>query len=1226
METSLVKYKDLALKVIYHTKKRQLGNKIFFATSTFQEVLTYFDQNLKDSQTFLKPCYFINGKQIFPTDILLYYCTVDPNLRLVEEDMYIEIEELEHLDDASEPIYEILLTPLINPFKLIILNIKDGIMQKVDFQKDKMIELGLDNLSNNYACCNSNDSLYLSCGKNFWIISNNNFQIEKKEMPFYKENHSMAYILSNNTIFIAGGSEESFYYDINSKEFITWGKMNGMQEKPALIQFGDFLYSFNSYNQNGIYFEKTKLTNPAKKWEKVVPQSGEQESGFFYNQLYGVSKCYGGNILFAGGINNQLRTFIYNLKLNVLYVNHGKDESVILNERNFYKIDHNFNIAIPKNIENDHIIALVNKNSKSLNLIQFEQIGIKSRNNLLKMDNPRNRLPGNVVIQCRYMSLKDYEHFLNQKEMQNNNKTKGGFDIYNRKEQAKKLGDKLASDPYRYQYRGKTPFALERISEGKSDEESDDEDIGKNKSSSAKKEKRSLDLGLKIDNIGKYNYATEKREEDINKNENKNKNNNNSNINNKNIVQTENEENKENININIDKNENININVIKTNDNNSNSDTKLKTNDNDSNIDTKLKTKDTNLNNISNSDNKLKNNNDLNNISIPNNDNNNKSNNSSNYKEKKKEKNIEENQENKGVDLEIKDKNKQEKTNIEENNQSTTIPINSNSDIKENKKEQNKKEQNKKEQSKKITNERRNDNKIYISDTDKDKKKYERIKHKKFNLNLDKKEEGKNNDSNTNSDLSSTPHSNLTDNNQIPKSVKLENTNNININETNKNKTKNKTKNHKSQKILKKINPTGQKLFNNSENNSNINLNINFNNYNRININDNENIINNQNNLGRDKILKMNTYHNNSKGKINQKKQISNRNKSSSSANNINNININKNNSKNKINNNELIKIPKSNNYIPNNNINNNILKSNTVFASSNTAYNNYKNINSANNTRIYYSNLFIDNSKYHNIGEKETYDLKEEIEPNANKILTTKNTKTIKEIKKSFKKTNYKTNTVSPLPINTQGLLSEANLKINRSNFVNINDKNMSIDNINMNSYKASTYKLNKGKKIITLNHSANYKINIHNNDINILNNSSIPINKRVFKNNISPEQNSRIFSHKMKNNLTEGNIKGELVIKSNKSQNFDTQRINNNNNAYNNNYRMIKYGIDMNNQQNMTNDNIRNRNIIITKDGKRFVLSKNVQRIRREDDDKFGKIEERRKNYNSYIIEGSQ
>jgi len=86
---------------------------------------------------------------------------------------------------------------------------------------------------------------------------------------------------------------------------------------------------------------------------------------FFYNKLFGVSKCSGGNILFAGGINNQLRTFIYNLKINVLFINPSKDESVILNERNFYKIDHNFNIAIPSNIEKDHIIAIVNKNSKT---------------------------------------------------------------------------------------------------------------------------------------------------------------------------------------------------------------------------------------------------------------------------------------------------------------------------------------------------------------------------------------------------------------------------------------------------------------------------------------------------------------------------------------------------------------------------------------------------------------------------------------------------------------------------------------------------------------------------------------------------------------------------------------------------------------------------------------------------------------------------------------------
>ena len=50
MLSSLVKYKDLALKVIYYTKRRQLGSKIFFATSKFQEVLLYFEKNLKDPQ------------------------------------------------------------------------------------------------------------------------------------------------------------------------------------------------------------------------------------------------------------------------------------------------------------------------------------------------------------------------------------------------------------------------------------------------------------------------------------------------------------------------------------------------------------------------------------------------------------------------------------------------------------------------------------------------------------------------------------------------------------------------------------------------------------------------------------------------------------------------------------------------------------------------------------------------------------------------------------------------------------------------------------------------------------------------------------------------------------------------------------------------------------------------------------------------------------------------
>ena len=914
MNTSLNTYKDLALKVVYYTKKRQLGNKIFFATAKFQEVLEYFERNLKDSQTFLKSCYFLKGKQIYPSDILLYSCIVDPNLRLVEEDMFLEIEELESLDDASEPVYEKLLKPLINPFKLIILNIKDGILQQVDFPKEKLAELGLDSINSDFACCNSNDSLYISCGKNFWIISHSNFNIEKKEMPFSKKNHSMAYILSNNTIFIAGGNEESFYYDINSKEFVLWGKMNVIQDQPALIQFGDFLYSFNSFSPEGIFFERTKLTNPTKQWEKLVPQSGDQESGFFYNKSFGVSKCSGGNILFAGGINNQLRTFIYNLKLNVLYITPNKDESILLNERNFYKIDHNFSIAIPTDIEKNHIIAIANKNSKTLNLVPFEHIGVKTRNNLLRIDNPRNRLPGNIIIKCRYMSMKDYENFLKQREMQQNNKTKGGFDIYNRNEQGIKTGENNNVDPYKYQYRGKTP-ALERISERKPEEENDDDDFKKNRSSSAKKDKRTLDIGQKLENIGKLNLATQKLadiKKDEAKNNNQNKNQNNFNIILKKVVSKD--------------DENINSNKNKS--------------------------------------------------TIGNNE------------------------------LKINLNSKFENSNNNQKNGETKLK-----------------------------------DKVYHSETDKfrerNKKRFSKeVKHRKLNLNLEKKDEGKNNE--LNSFESSTPHSNVNSNKSASKANNMINNDQINKLNTNFN-IANKIN------MVKKENGQTNILNNNNGINTEVKQNINPENDDKIKekeleINKNEDHINIQN-KDISSSLNLNNNENNTINKNQQQK------------NDINNEKI-------ILSKSHTIANPKENNIINKINLKNNIIS----------------------------SNPFVDNNIYQNIGEKESNNCKENLRANRNKaLLTNKMSKTIKTMQK---KANYKTNTTSHIPAKDQEIKTDINTN-NNINYRNINFNNNSINNSKIGPYKSSTHRQMKGKKLLNANHKLNIKVNLSNNESNNLNQS---------------------------------------------------------------------------------------------------------------------------------------
>ena len=98
------------------------------------------------------------------------------------------------------------------------------------------------------------------------------------------------------------------------------------------------------------------------------------------------------------------------------------------------------------------------------------------------------------------------------------------------------------------------------------------------------------------------------------------------------------------------------------------------------------------------------------------------------------------------------------------------------------------------------------------------------------------------------------------------------------------------------------------------------------------------------------------------------------------------------------------------------------------------------------------------------------------------------------------------------------------------------------------------------------------------------------------------------------------EGNLNKEMYLLNNKSVNFETQRLNPNNNI-NNTSNIINYNKSQkimqsnkninNNQYNLSNDNkiirngnnLGNKNIIIMKDGKRYVMDKIVKRVRRED-----------------------
>jgi len=1204
MNTFLAKYKDLALKVIYYTKKRQLGTKIFFATSKFQDVLQYFEQNLKDSQTYLKPCYLLNGKQIFPSDILLYFCTVDPNLRLVEEDLFLEVEEFENLDDASEPIYEKLLTPSINPFKIYILNPKDGVLQLVDYPKEQLVQNELDNLNENFACCNSTDSLYISYGKNLWIISHNDYQIERKEMPLFKEKHSMAYILSNNTVFFAGGSEDCFYYDINSKEFIIWGKQNGVTERPALIQFGDFLYSFNSFSQSGVYFEKTKLTNPAKKWEKIVPQSGDQESGFFYNKSYGVSKCSGGNVLFAGGINNQLRTFKYNLKSNILFINPSKDESIIFNERNFYKIDHNFNIAIPKDIEKDHVIAIINKNSKTLNLFPIEQIGINSRNNLLQLDSPANRIPGNLIIQCRYMSIKDYENFLKSKE-QKNNKANSGAE---KKEVRPRLGNRFNGDRFGYQYRGKTP-ALERINE-KRDEEEDEDDLKKEPhSSSNKKKRRSFDLGMKLDNLDNFNFVKKKLDDnEDNKKDSDNENENeekasqditNDNNNNNNINSNENKEPKDNEKKELNQNQNLSQienkeNVIQKEINENIAQTEVK----DSTW------QNTNSENIEQNQNQ----------------NQNQKKNEDNEKQKKIEENIIQKEIKESIDnKEIKENNinmnlRSNKSNKRKENIDINIDYNDdyinepndNNNLKSDEMSEKKKILEEIENKPQITKENKEINNEPISNKGTKKK----IKHKKIDLNMAKKEETKSND--LYSSNATTPPSSSNDINSMPKNNNINMK--INFQEEKSNKKNKKDINYTNNNNNNNIKANNKGMIANNKDKDNITINLNL--MKKVETEENIKEPRTPNGIkGKPKQINYNITNNNKRNnqKNFQYKKVNTPLINSSTNNSINN-NMNIKTSINSSKNSELKRVDSSSksNKLQSSKNSQQSQKDNNIILKSNT---NFMPCSSPHKLQKYQTNPFVDNSKYQNLAEKQTYQFRDENEQNQNRNqnITSRATKAVKNLKRKERKScNYNTMT-SMTMIENQQVMSNDMIRFN---------------NIKKSSYKTSTHKQAKGQRILSLENYNSIKSAMVDGEGGTVFLSEMSKNVRITKKDLTPDSSRTSFNkndfNKKTSNYTDmylkhNNLKLNQQLNSKRqnsihNSNNSNANISNNcsNISTNSSMRIYKPGNMLKIQHNSSseklikggNSNLNDEGCFKASDGKRYVMARNVKRIRREEE----------------------
>ena len=404
---------EIPILVIYYTKSRIIYKTEFGSFSKFGLLLDFFNSKIASDSIKLKKKYLLNDKEINNDDLLINliqdYAIAK---RIIKATFSIELNEFNNIGDEEIPLYKRILQPKLDNFGIYIFIPETGSLSLEEYPEKIMKYFKLKKINKFSAYCNSYDSLYISGGKyneeeikDFWIINNQSFKIEKKLIPFSKSNHSMIYVEFNNNqfiFFIGGNNSSSYYYDIKNKNFVLWGDMSAPLFRPSLIQIDEYLYCFNfSLGENNeIFFEKTKLDSKEHIWEKVYPKFDKDEmKQIFLNNIFSISKCAGKKIIFIGGkksIENKENVFLYDINLNTFFNNIICNNQYIDSiDKSFYKVNNSHNIILPdfSNEKEFYEIGILNKikytfrkiklnpcEEKQINLIKYKNIREENSN------------------------------------------------------------------------------------------------------------------------------------------------------------------------------------------------------------------------------------------------------------------------------------------------------------------------------------------------------------------------------------------------------------------------------------------------------------------------------------------------------------------------------------------------------------------------------------------------------------------------------------------------------------------------------------------------------------------------------------------------------------------------------------------------------------------------------------------------------------------------------
>ena len=291
-----------------------------------------------------------------------------------------EINELNENKNSIEPL-DYIAIPYINPFKILIYNIKQKTNNIQKFEDDSII--------NNEQIKFGVESVYCNGGNHFFIFGGINTKT-KEELGMFldinllrgkieyqinitpkKRNHGMIYNLKK--VYIVGGNDQkTLYYDSDDQKIENLGNLNIKRFEPSLIIHSNYLYCFDSTRnpENKYSFEKINLKEKSS-WEIIYPKISNELLENIYNQKYfGIVEDNNYNIIFIGGLyanNNSEKigddSTIFNIKYNLLHNTMEKSDIP------FQEINFSEKSLLPLN-ENEYIILLISL-SKNLKLIEY---------------------------------------------------------------------------------------------------------------------------------------------------------------------------------------------------------------------------------------------------------------------------------------------------------------------------------------------------------------------------------------------------------------------------------------------------------------------------------------------------------------------------------------------------------------------------------------------------------------------------------------------------------------------------------------------------------------------------------------------------------------------------------------------------------------------------------------------------------------------------------------